>query len=58
MWAHSITNVGDGDLLTLFWANDIFDPAAPDTYAEQVILPAAPPLALPEAVVHTEAAAS
>jgi UDP-2-acetamido-2,6-beta-L-arabino-hexul-4-ose reductase len=36
MWAHSITNVGDDDLLTLFWANEVFDPACPDTFAEAV----------------------
>lgn len=33
---HSITNIGDGELLTMFWANDHFDPAAPDTFAEPV----------------------
>jgi UDP-2-acetamido-2,6-beta-L-arabino-hexul-4-ose reductase len=36
MWAHNITNVGDGELMTLFWANDLFDPAHPDTYPEPV----------------------
>jgi UDP-2-acetamido-2,6-beta-L-arabino-hexul-4-ose reductase len=36
MWAHNITNVGDGELMTLFWANDLFDPARPDTYPEPV----------------------
>jgi UDP-2-acetamido-2,6-beta-L-arabino-hexul-4-ose reductase len=36
MWAHNITNVGSGELLTLFWANDLFDPANPDTYLEDV----------------------
>jgi UDP-2-acetamido-2,6-beta-L-arabino-hexul-4-ose reductase len=36
MWAHNITNVGDGELRTLFWANDLHDPARPDTYPEQV----------------------
>ncbi len=36
MWVHNITNVGPGPLLTLFWTNDLFDPAAPDTYAESV----------------------
>jgi UDP-2-acetamido-2,6-beta-L-arabino-hexul-4-ose reductase len=36
MWAHNITNVGSGDLMTLFWANDLFDPANPDTYPEPV----------------------
>lgn len=36
MWAHNITNVGADDLLTLFWTNEIFDPARPDTYPEKV----------------------
>jgi UDP-2-acetamido-2,6-beta-L-arabino-hexul-4-ose reductase len=36
MWAHNITNVGGGDLTTLFWSNDLFDPARPDTYGEAV----------------------
>lgn len=33
---HNITNTGSDELLTLFWAHEIFDPAAPDTYAEAV----------------------
>jgi UDP-2-acetamido-2,6-beta-L-arabino-hexul-4-ose reductase len=36
MWAHSITNVGDSELLTLFWSNELFDQARPDTYPETV----------------------
>lgn len=36
MWAHNITNVGSAVLCTLFWTNDLFDPAAPDTYREVV----------------------
>jgi UDP-2-acetamido-2,6-beta-L-arabino-hexul-4-ose reductase len=36
MWAHNITNVGSSELLTLFWSNDLFDPARPDTYPERV----------------------
>ncbi|MCA2213265.1 polysaccharide biosynthesis C-terminal domain-containing protein [Jidongwangia harbinensis] len=36
MWAHNITNVGDGELTTLFWSNDLFDPVNPDTYPEPV----------------------
>lgn len=35
-WAHNITNVGQGDLTTLFWTNELFDPAAPDTWPEPV----------------------
>lgn len=33
---HSITNIGSGDLQTLFWTNEIFDPSDADTYAEAV----------------------
>jgi UDP-2-acetamido-2,6-beta-L-arabino-hexul-4-ose reductase len=33
---HKITNRGSGDLLTLFWAHEAFDPANPDTFAEEV----------------------
>jgi UDP-2-acetamido-2,6-beta-L-arabino-hexul-4-ose reductase len=36
MWAHDITNIGDGELLTLFWSDEVYDPARPDTYLEQV----------------------
>lgn len=36
MWAHNITNVGTEPLYTLFWSNEIFDPANPDTFAEPV----------------------
>ncbi|MGK5739557.1 polysaccharide biosynthesis C-terminal domain-containing protein [Micromonospora sp. URMC 103] len=36
MWVHNIVNVGAGELLTLFWTNELFDPASPDTYAEPV----------------------
>ncbi|WP_327003556.1 NAD-dependent epimerase/dehydratase family protein [Dactylosporangium sp. NBC_01737] len=35
-WAHSITNVGPDELLTLFWANEVFDPEHPDTFPEAV----------------------
>lgn len=34
---HSIENVGTKPLLTLFWAQAAFDPAAPDTYADPVL---------------------
>ncbi len=33
---HSIENVGDTPLLTLFWTHELFDPAAPDTYFDPV----------------------
>ena len=29
---HSITNVGVGELVTLFWSSEVFDPDRPDTY--------------------------
>lgn len=35
-YTHSITNAGDTDLLTLFWANEVFDPTEPDTYYLEV----------------------
>ncbi len=38
MWAHNITNTGDDELVTLFWTNELFDPADPDTYREPVLL--------------------
>ena len=34
---HSIVNIGDEPLLTLFWAHEVFDPESPDTYAHPVI---------------------
>lgn len=36
MWAHSITNTGPDELVTLFYADELFDPARPDTYPEEV----------------------
>ncbi|MEM7282459.1 MAG: NAD-dependent epimerase/dehydratase family protein [Pseudomonadota bacterium] len=33
---HNITNTGDTQLVTLFWAHEIFDPENPDTYGEPV----------------------
>jgi UDP-2-acetamido-2,6-beta-L-arabino-hexul-4-ose reductase len=34
---HSIENTGDGEMLTLFWANEIFDPEHPDTHFVNVL---------------------
>lgn len=31
-YTHSIKNIGETELITLFWADEIFNPAAPDTY--------------------------
>lgn len=35
-WAHDITNVGDDVLISLLWANEIFDRSKPDTIAAKV----------------------
>ena len=32
-YTHNIENVGDGDLVTVMWANEAFDPDRPDTFA-------------------------
>jgi len=31
-YTHNIENTGDTDMVTLMWANEVFDPAKPDTY--------------------------
>lgn len=36
-YVHSIENVGSDDLITLFWANEIFDSKVSDTYSLNVI---------------------
>ena len=43
---HSIENVGAGEMVTLFWASEIFDPDRPDTY----FLPVPPPAKIPAPV--------
>ncbi len=35
-YTHSITNTGQDELITLFWANEPFDKERPDTYYEKV----------------------
>ncbi|NQU17143.1 MAG: SDR family oxidoreductase [Candidatus Saganbacteria bacterium] len=35
---HHIENAGAVDLYTVFWCNEVFDPANADTYAEEVLL--------------------
>ncbi|MGL6173826.1 MAG: NAD-dependent epimerase/dehydratase family protein [Cellulosilyticaceae bacterium] len=35
-YTHSITNVGQTDVITLFWSSEIFDPLNPDTFYEEV----------------------
>ena len=36
-YTHSIENVGDDDMIVLFWASEVFDPGRPDTYASAVL---------------------
>lgn len=36
LWAHKITNTGEGELTTMFWTNELFDPADTDTFPEEV----------------------
>jgi len=43
-YTHSIENTGDGDMITLFWASEIFDPDRPDTYFLPVLEPAENPI--------------
>jgi len=31
-YTHSIENIADGEMIVLFWANEIFDPDNPDTF--------------------------
>lgn len=35
-WTHNITNIGDGEMVVMLWANEIFDPERPDTIAMKV----------------------
>lgn len=36
-YTHSIENVGTGDMVTLFWASEPFDPSRPDTIFDPVL---------------------
>jgi len=36
-YTHCIENIGAGDLVTLFWSSEVFDPARPDTIFDPVI---------------------
>ena len=36
-YTHSIENTGEGEMICLFWANQIFVPGRPDTYSDPVI---------------------
>lgn len=35
-YTHTIENLGDGEMVTLFWSSQVFDPNAPDTFPEKV----------------------
>lgn len=35
-YTHNIVNVGNTDMVTLMWANEVFDPATPDTFRMEV----------------------
>ena len=35
-YTHNIVNIGDTDMVTLMWANEVFDPERPDTFREEV----------------------
>jgi UDP-2-acetamido-2,6-beta-L-arabino-hexul-4-ose reductase len=35
-WVHAIRNVGTSDLVTVFWANEVFNRERPDTFASEV----------------------
>lgn len=36
-YTHSIENVGAGEMITVFWASELFDPDQPDTYCLPVL---------------------
>ena len=35
-YTHSITNIGNSDVITIFWADEVFDPEKTDTYYLEV----------------------
>lgn len=37
LWVHNISNIGDEDLVTVFWADQLLDPENPDQYPERVV---------------------
>ncbi len=36
-YTHSIENVGAGEMVTLFWSSEVFDPRKPDTVFDRVV---------------------
>lgn len=45
-YTHSIENIGSGDMVTLFWASETFNPDKPDTYFLPVLTPAGIPVSV------------
>jgi UDP-2-acetamido-2,6-beta-L-arabino-hexul-4-ose reductase len=41
-YTHSIENVGAGEMVTLFWSSEVFDPARTDTIFDPVLPPGRP----------------
>jgi UDP-2-acetamido-2,6-beta-L-arabino-hexul-4-ose reductase len=39
LWVHNIRNVGDTELVAMFWADQLLDPESPDQYPEKVVTP-------------------
>ena len=37
LWVHHIRNVGESELVTMFWSDQLLDPANPDQYPEEVV---------------------
>ena len=35
-YTHNIENLGEGDMVTVMWVNEVFNPASPDTFFERV----------------------
>ncbi len=35
-WTHDITNISEDDLIVMLWANEIFNPQKPDTFARSM----------------------
>lgn len=33
-WTHNITNIGDEEMVVMLWANEVFNPDLPDTFAK------------------------
>ena len=36
MWVHNIRNIGSTDLITMFWSDQLLDPANPDQFPQRV----------------------